>query len=77
MTTHSPAIAGAAALPEFVDARGLRLVFGISRSHGYALADQGKIRTVCLRQRGSLRGKRLWECESVRTFLRANIERRR
>ena len=62
--------------PEFVDAKGLRALFGISRSHGYSLADQGLVRTVCLRRPGTVRGKRLWECESVRTYLRANMEER-
>jgi hypothetical protein len=68
-----PEAASVAALPEFVDARGLRAVFGISRSHGYFLADAGLVKTVSLRRPGTVRGKRLWECQSVREFLRANI----
>jgi hypothetical protein len=72
--TTNPAAASVPAIPEFVDAKGLRAVFGISRSQGYALAASGKVRTVCLRRRGSSRGKRLWDCFSVRSFLRDNIE---
>lgn len=65
---------GATVAPEFVDHKGLQALFGISRSYGYVLADQGKVRTVCLRRPGSIRGKRLWHCESVRSFLLANME---
>jgi hypothetical protein len=56
-------------LPEFVDHRGLKSQFGINRSHGYLLADEGKIRSVCIRRPGAIRGKRLWDCASVRKFL--------
>jgi hypothetical protein len=62
--------------PEFVDAKGLKTIYGISRSHGYHLADEGAVKTVCLRKPGALRGKRLWECQSVREYLRANIDHR-
>ena len=64
---------GIAIVPEFVDAKGLRWIFGISRSHGYCLSDKGLVRTVCLRRPGTIRGKRLWDCESVRAYLRANM----
>ena len=62
--------------PEYVDYKGLKSVFGISRAYGYRLADDGLVKTVCLRKPGTLRGKRLWECESVRDYLRANIDQR-
>jgi hypothetical protein len=62
--------------PEFVDAKGLRALFGISRSHGYSLAGAGLVKTVCLRRPGTTRGRRLWDCESIRTYLRTNIEER-
>ena len=58
--------------PEFVDAKGLRSIFGISRSHGYALASAGLVKTVCLKKAGRTRGKRLWQCQSVREYLEAN-----
>ena len=61
--------AGTPAAPEFVDYKGLRTLFGISRSHGYQLADEGLVKTVCLRKPGALRGKRLWQCQSVREYL--------
>ena len=69
-----PEAASITASPEFVDAKGLRLLFGISRSHGYFLASAGLVKTVCLRRPGTTRGKRLWDCQSIRAFLRANIE---
>jgi hypothetical protein len=62
--------------PEFVDAKGLRALFGISRSHGYSLAGAGLVKTVCLRRPGTTRGKRLWQCQSVREYLEANIDHR-
>jgi hypothetical protein len=74
--THTTApiqATGIAIVPEFVDAKGLRCIFGISRSQGYCLFDQGLVRTVCLRRPGTIRGKRLWDCESVRAYLRANM----
>jgi hypothetical protein len=76
MTSQPVTPASVSASPEFVDSKGLRAIFGLSRSHGYLLADQGLVRTVCLRRPGKIRGKRLWECESVRAYLRANVEDR-
>ena len=71
-----PEAASVAALPEFVDAKGLRALFGISRSYGYFLADTGLVKTVSLRRPGTTHGKRLWQCQSVRAYLQANIEER-
>ena len=31
---------------------------------------------VCLRRPGTIRGKRLWQCQSIRDYLQANIDRR-
>jgi len=55
---------------EFTDLDGLRERFGIKRSLAYKLLTEGVIRGVSLRRRGSLRGKRLFDVESVREFLR-------
>ncbi len=53
--------------PEFVDSKGLRSLFGISSAHGYLLAEQARSKSVCHTQsREQVRGKRLWECPSVR-----------
>jgi hypothetical protein len=56
-------------LPEFTDAKGMVDLFGFHRSQSYALAAEGKIRTVCLRKPGALKGKRLFDCQSVRDYL--------
>ena len=66
---RQPEAASITASPEFVDAKGLRSLFGISRAHGYLLADEGKVKSVCIRRPGAVRGKRLWDCASVRAFL--------
>jgi len=66
--------AAVSATPEFVDHRGGRALFAISRSSLYRLAEDGKIRSVCLRNRGKLRGRRLFDCDSIRQFLRGQME---
>src|SRR5215475_14125874 len=55
---------------EFVDLDGLRERFGLKRSLAYKLLNEGVIKGVSLRRRGSVRGKRLFVVESVREFLR-------
>jgi hypothetical protein len=55
--------------PEFVDHKGLRALFGLSRAYAYVLAGEGKIRSVCIRRPGAIRGKRLFCCQSIRAFL--------
>jgi hypothetical protein len=57
--------------PEFVDFTGLETQFGIKRSLAYALISKGEIRSVVLRRRGTIKGKRLVDCESVRAYLRS------
>ena len=60
--------------PEFVDCRGLEAGWGIKRSLAYSLLADGKIRGVSLRRRGQSRGKRLFSVDSVRAFLRDQME---
>jgi hypothetical protein len=60
--------------PEYVDVVGLQRLFSIKRSLGYALFKDGKIRGVSLRRHGQTRGKRLFVVESVREFLRKQME---
>jgi hypothetical protein len=61
--------------PEFVDCKGLEAGWGIRRSLAYQLLADGAIKGVSLRRRGQLRGKRLFSVDSVREFLRAQMER--
>jgi hypothetical protein len=58
---------------EFVDAPGLRRSFGIKRSLAYDLLARGLIKGVSLRQRGALRGKRLFFVDSVRHDLHSQM----
>lgn len=62
------------ATPEFGDAKIVRKMFSLSRAHLYRLSADGKIQSACLRQRGNLRGRRLWYLPSVRDYLFANME---
>ena len=55
--------------PEFCDGGQIKALFGFSRSTAYNLAAQGKIRAITFRERGRDRGKRLFNCESIRAFL--------
>jgi hypothetical protein len=72
LTTAEPAASpGTGTDAEFVDVEGLRARFGIKRSLGYQLLGAGLIRGVSLRRRGRTRGKRLFDCQSVREYLRS------
>jgi hypothetical protein len=55
--------------PEFVDLRGLEARFSIKRSAAYTLISQNLIRSVVLRRKGTIKGRRLVDVESVRSFL--------
>jgi len=61
-------------VPEFVGAKSARILFGLSRTHLYQLADSGHIRSVVLRKKGAARGRRLFVCDSIREYLSANIQ---
>jgi hypothetical protein len=76
MNTHTtkPVSIAHDAVPEFADSKTVRKMFGLSRSHAYRLSAEGKIKSSVLRQRGSLRGRRLWHVQSIRGYLLANME---
>jgi len=76
MKTYHTTTVFDSALPEFVDAKGARRSFGLSRSHLYELDSNGKIRSVCIRRSGAMRGRRLFDCDSIRNFLNSCEERR-
>jgi len=61
---------------EFADAKGIRRIFDLSRSHIYDLNSRGKIRSVSIRRPGAVRGRRLFDCESIRTFLNSCADNR-
>jgi hypothetical protein len=60
--------------PEFLDARGVEARFSIRRSLLYELHNGGHIKSVSLRRRGQSRGKRLFSVDSIRAFLREQME---
>src|ERR1700739_1575179 len=72
--TTAPVGLSPATDPEFVDAAGLQSRFGIKRSLAYALLGEGAIRGVSLRRRGQARGKRLFCVDSVRKYLKSQME---
>jgi hypothetical protein len=51
--------------PEWVDCKGITRIFSIGKSTLYRLEAEGKIIGVSLRERGKLRGKKLFSCDSV------------
>jgi hypothetical protein len=73
-TSTSPRTNTATFAPEFVDHRGAKQLFGLSRSHLYKLADDGCIKTVSLRKPGTTKGRRLFVVDSIRRFLTAHID---
>lgn len=69
-----PTLADTSTSPEFADAKEVRRRFGLTRSYLYTLKDEGLIASSCWRRRGAKRGRRLFCCDSIREFLRRNIE---
>lgn len=63
------------ASPEFLDAAGVEKHFGIRKSLLFRLLAENRVRGISIRKRGRLRGKRLFECSSIRKFLLANVDR--
>lgn len=55
--------------PEWGDAKAVHSRFGICKSTLYRLTEDGKIRSSSLRERGKLRGKRLFSMDSVAAFI--------
>jgi hypothetical protein len=61
---------------EFCDSPGAFYRFGLKRSMLYELSARGLIKGVSLRKRGSIKGKRLWSCDSIRTYLLSQMDGR-
>jgi hypothetical protein len=60
--------------PEFADHRTAKRLFGMSRSYLYKLVEERKIRSVSLRKKGALKGRRLFDCASIRQFINSMVE---
>lgn len=56
-------------IPPYADSKGMTRLCGLSRSHLYALAAEGKIVGISLRKTGGTKGRRLWDVRSVLAFL--------
>ena len=72
--TTAPVTASPVNDAEFVDCKGLEAGWGIKRSLAYALLSEGAIRGVSLRRDGQLKGKRLFDVASVRSYLKSRME---
>ena len=70
----TPPVAAKVSEAEFVDADGLKALFGIRRSLAYTLLSEGRIKGISLRRAGTARGKRLFVVQSVRDFLNAQLK---
>ena len=55
--------------PEYGDHHTCRTLFNLSRSALYKLTAAGRIRSVCMRSDGRKRGRRLFDCASIRSYL--------
>ena len=60
--------------PEFLRVKGVERMFGIKRGKLYALMNEGKIKSKTLRSRGTVRGIRLIDIQSVREFIHSSEE---
>jgi hypothetical protein len=72
--TTAPVTASPASNAEFCDSGGAFHRFGLRRSLLYDLNKLGLIKGVSLRRRGTARGKRLWSIDSIRCYLRSQME---
>lgn len=57
--------------PEWGDTKAAKATFGICRTTLLRLAAEGKIKTCSLKERGKLRGKRLFSFDSIAAFIEA------
>jgi len=67
-------IAIANPLPEFGRIPDVQRLFGVKRGLLYRWIVERKVKSVCLRERGNIRGVRLVCLESVRRYIRARLE---
>ena len=58
--------------PEFLRVKDVELMFGIKRGKLYGLIREGKVKSKTLRSRGTIRGVRLIDAQSVRDFIHSS-----
>jgi len=59
---------------EFGRTPDVKRMFGIKKGHLYNLHGRGKIRGVTLRQKGHLKGVRLWDMASIREYIHSQMD---
>ena len=74
-TTATIAPGASGAQPEFCRPGDMPRLFGIGRTYTYQLINEGKIKSISLRKRGTRFGVRLISCDSVREFLRSEMDK--
>jgi hypothetical protein len=57
------------AMPEFGRTPDVERYFGIKKGTLYNLLEQGKVRGVVLRPSGQMKGVRLWDLASIRSYI--------
>jgi hypothetical protein len=67
--SNPPTSSAVNSLPEFANHQTATALFGFSRSSLYNLASAGSIRSVNIRKPGNIKGKRLFDCASIRAYL--------
>ena len=60
-------------LPEFGRVPDVQRLFGVKRGLLYRWINERKVKSVCLRERGNLRGVRLVCLQSVRDYIREQM----
>lgn len=67
------ASARASLSPEFVDHHAAKAIFSLGRQQLYDLSEKGRIKSVSLREKGAIKGRRLWVTSSIRDYLNSCI----
>jgi len=70
---RSPSEVSVSPVTEYTDFHGVLQLFGLRRSTANHLANEGFIRSISLAEGGEKRGKRLFHCESIRTYLDSKL----
>lgn len=60
--------------PEWGDSRTVHAHFTLGKSTIYRAHAEGKIRAVSMRERGKLRGKKLWNMDSIAAWIESMEE---
>jgi hypothetical protein len=72
---RSPSSVVVSAATEWTDYHGILELFGLRRSTGYHLSNEGLIKSVSLAEHGEKRGKRLFHVPSIREYLNSKLEK--